>query len=187
MNIIYLTGSFGVVPPGVKDYRVTGNYTLSQDAELVTITPHSHLLAKWLEVRAWLPGKEKPQLVVRVPKWDYNWQCPYSFKRPQLFPAGTRFEVECSYDNSDANPQNPFSPPQPVWHAEQVVDEMVLPMMLFTSKTPLDPDGGSFFKFYSETVRSGFLKRLVQHRHKYISDAEGNVTLSPDFEDSKEE
>ena len=187
MNIIYLTGSFGVVPPGVKDYRVTGNYTLPQDAELVTITPHTHLLAKWLEVRAWLPGKEKPQLVVRVPKWDYNWQCPYRLETPQPFPAGTRFEVECSYDNSEANPQNPFSPPQAVWHAEQVVDEMVLPMILFSSNNPLDPNGISFFNFYSETVRSGFLKRLVQHRHKYITDAEGNVMLSPDFEDSKEE
>ena len=183
MNIIYLTGSFGVVPPGVKDYRVTGNYTLPQDAELVTITPHTHLLAKWLEVRAWLPGKEKPQLVVRVPKWDYNWQCPYPLETPQPFPAGTRFEVECSYDNSEANPQNPFSPPQPVWHAEQVVDEMVLPMILFSSKTPLDPAGRSFFKFYAEVVRSSFLKRLVQHRHKYEADAEGNVTLSPDFKD----
>jgi len=59
----------------------------------------------------------------------------------------------------------------------------VLPMILFTSKTPLDPAGASFFRFYSETVRSAFLKRLVQHRHKYVADAEGNVTLSPDFKD----
>jgi len=183
MNIIYLTGSFGVIPPGVTDYRVTGSYTLLQDAELVTITPHTHLLAKWLEVRAWLPGEEQPQLVVRVPKWDYNWQRPYSMQTPQPFPAGTRFEVECSYDNSAGNPQNPFSPPRAVWHAEQVVDEMVLPMILFTSKTPLDPAGASFFRFYSETVRSAFLKRLVDRRHKYVSDAEGNVTLSPDFKD----
>ncbi|MDA0255822.1 MAG: hypothetical protein O3A18_13180, partial [Planctomycetota bacterium] len=117
------------------------------------------------------------------PKWDYNWQCPYPLETPQPFPAGTRFEVECSYDNSEANPQNPFSPPQPVWHAEQVTDEMVLPMILFTSKTPLDPAGSTFFKFYSEVVRSSFLKRLVQHRHKYVSDAEGNVTRSPDFKD----
>ena len=60
---------------------------------------------------------------------------------------------------------------------------MVLPMMMFTSETPFDPEGKSFFKFYTETVRSNFLKRLVQHRHKYVADAEGNVTLSPDFKD----
>ena len=134
-------------------------------------------------MRAWLPGEDEPQLVIRVPKWDYNWQSPYSFGRPQPFPAGTRFEAECLYDNSEANPQNPFSPPQPVWNNEQVNDEMVLPMMLFSSETPLDPAGKSFFEYYTETVRSGFLKRLVQHRHKYVSDAEGNVTLSPDFKD----
>jgi predicted acetyltransferase len=64
---------------------------------------------------------------------------------------------------------------------------MVLPMILFSSNNPLDPNGISFFNFYSETVRSGFLKRLVQHRHKYVADAEGNVMLSPDFEDSADE
>jgi thiol-disulfide isomerase/thioredoxin len=187
MNIIYLTGRFGVVPAGVKDFRVKGTYTLPHDAELVSITPHTHLLAQWFEVWARLPGEEKPQLVVRVPKWDYNWQCPYVLETPQPFPAGTRFEVECSYNNSEANPQNPFSPPQSVWHSEQVTDEMVLPMILFTSKTPLDPAGRTFFKFYSEVVRSSFLQRLVDRRHKYVSDAEGNVTLSPDFKDGHQD
>ena len=183
MNIIYLSGKFSVVPPGVTAFRVTGNYTLPHAAELTDITPHAHLLARWIEVRAWLPGEDEPQLVIRVPKWDYNWQSPYSFGRPQPFPAGTRFEAECLYDNSEANPQNPFSPPQPVWNNEQVNDEMVLPMMLFSSETPLDPAGKSFFEYYTETVRSSFLKRLVQHRHKYVADAEGNVMLSPDFKD----
>jgi len=183
MNIIYLSGKFGVVPPGVTEFRVTGNYTLPHAAALWEITPHAHLLARWMEVRAWLPGEEKPQLVIRVPKWDYNWQSPYFFERPQPFPAGTRFEVECLYDNSEANPQNPFSPPQPVWNNEQFTDEMVLPMMMFSSETPLDPAGKSFFEYYTEQVRSSFLKRLVQHRHKHVSDAEGNVTLSPDFKD----
>ncbi len=183
MNIIYLSGNFAVVPPGVTEFLVTGNYTLPRAAEITDITPHTHLLARRIEVRAWLPNAKQPQLVIRVPKWDYNWQSPYSFERPQLFPAGTRFEVECVYDNSAANPQNPFSPPQAVWNNEQITDEMVLPMLLFTSEAPLDPQGFSFFKFYSETVRSSFLKRLVQHRHKYVADAEGNVTRSTDFHD----
>jgi hypothetical protein len=56
-------------------------------------------------------------------------------------------------------------------------------MILFTSNTPLDPAGRTFFNFYSEVVRSSFLKRLVDRRHKYVADAEGNVTLSPDFKD----
>ena len=72
----------------MKDYRVTGNYTLPQDAELVTITPHTHLLAKWLEVRAWLPGKEKPQLVVRVPKWDYKLAVSLFTGKATVVPGG---------------------------------------------------------------------------------------------------
>lgn len=73
MNIIYLSGGFGVVPPRVTELRGTGTYTLPRAAELTEITPHAHLLARWMEVRAWLPNEQKPQLVIRVPKWDYHW------------------------------------------------------------------------------------------------------------------
>lgn len=65
-----------------------------------------------MEVRAWLPNEEEPQRVIRAANWTSNWQRPYSFKRPQPFPAGTRFEVECLHDNSEANPQKPCSPPR---------------------------------------------------------------------------
>ena len=182
MNMIYLSGDFAVVPPGVGDFRVTGSYTLPQDSDLVGVIPHAHQLARWLAIRVDVPGEEQPRLLLRVPQWDYNWQSPYNLGKPVRFPAGTRFEAECSYDNSAANPRNPFDPPQNVWHNETTNDEMLLPMFTFASERPLDPKGDSFKKFYSTVVRSRFFRRQVDHRHKFVADAEGNVIISPDYD-----
>ena len=182
MNMIYLSGDFAVVPPGVTDFRVRGSYTLPQDADFVGVVPHTHRLARWVELRATLPGAKQPLLLLRVPQWDYNWQSPYNLKQPRRFPAGTRFEAECSFDNSSANPRNPFDPPQNVWHNETIDDEMLLPMFMFASEKPLDAKGESFKKFYFTIVRSLLLRRLVDQRFKYVADPQGNVVLSPDYD-----
>jgi hypothetical protein len=182
MNMIYLSGDFAVVPPGVTDFRVTGSYTLPMEAELVGVVPHAHQLARWVEIRAHLPGQEQPLLLLRVPQWDYNWQSAYDLEKPMRFPAGTRFEAECSYDNSSANPRNPFKPPRHVWHNETIDDEMLLPMFTFVSERPLDPKGDTFRKFYASVVRSRFLRRLVDHRYKHVADPQGNVRVSPDYD-----
>ena len=182
MNMIYLSGDFAVVPPGVTDFRVRGSWTLPQDADFVGVVPHTHQLARWVELRAMLPGEKQPLLLLRVPQWDYNWQSPYDLKQPRRFPAGTRFEAECSFDNSSANPRNPFDPPQNVWHNETIKDEMLLPMFMFASEKPLDGKGNSFKNFYFTIVRSRLLRRLVDQRFKYVADPQGNVVLSPDYD-----
>ena len=182
MNMIYVNGDFAVVPQGVTDFRVRGSWTLPEDADMVGVVPHTHQLARWLEIRAHLPGERQPLLVLRVPQWDYNWQSSYDLKEPRTFPAGTRFEAEVSYDNSAANPRNPFDPPQHVWHNESIHDEMLLPMFAFASEQPLDGEGKTFAKFLSWLQRSRLLRRIVDHRYKYVADSQGNVALSPDYD-----
>jgi hypothetical protein len=183
MNLIYVAGEFSVVPAGVTDFRVKGSWTIRQDANFVSVIPHAHQLARWVEVKAYLPGTTDPKLLLRVPQWDYNWQSAYYVREPIHFPAGTRFEAECSYNNSSGNPRNPFNPPRNIWHSETIEDEMLLPMMCFTSNTLLDGKSESFVKFWGSMQRSGFLKRLVEHRYKYVADPAGNVVLSPDYKD----
>jgi len=181
-TMIYLSGDFAVVPPGVTDFRVTGSYTLPHDADLVGVIPHAHRLARWIEIRAHVPGRDQPLMLLRVPQWDYNWQSPYDLVTPMRFPAGTRFETECSYDNSAGNPRNPFDPPQNVWHNETTNDEMLLPMFTFVAEKPLDPKGDTFRKFYFSIARSRFLRRLVDHRYKHVADPQGGIDVSPDYD-----
>ena len=69
------------------------------------------------------------------------------------FPAGTRFEAECSSVNSTANPRNPFRQPRNVWQNETIDDEMLQMMFTLVSEKPLDPEGDTFRSFFSALVR----------------------------------
>ena len=68
------------------------------------------------------PGK--PEVLVGIGNWEYNWQEKYFFKEPIPVKAGTRFDVEAVFDNSANNPNNPTSPPKRVRFGEDTTNEM---------------------------------------------------------------
>jgi hypothetical protein len=187
LQMIYLSGDFAVVPPGVKDFRVTANYTLPHDADLVLLSPHAHQLARWIEIVLHEPNNPKPKLLVRIPRWDFNWQAAYYASPPIPIAAGTRIEATASYDNTTDNPTNPFDPPHPAWHAENSVDEMLLPMLSFSSKEILDPGQYTFGDFLAKLTRARFVRRLVEHRFKYLLNPDGTLSKSPDFNPATDE
>ena len=55
-------------------------------------------------------------------------------------------------------------------------------MFAFASEQPLDGKGKTFARFVSWIQRSRFLRRLVDHRYKYVADPQGNVVLAPDYD-----
>lgn len=111
------------IPPGKKRFRVTADYTVPVDVELLSVLPHMHLLGQEMKVVAKLPdGTTEP--IVWVTDWDWNWQGQYHYVEPLFLPAGTELELEAFYDNSANNPANPNSPPQLVKWGPQTTDEM---------------------------------------------------------------
>ncbi len=64
------------------------------------------------------------EILMRVPRWDFNWQMTYFLKEPKLLPAGTKIECVAHYDNSRNNPFNP-NPAATVTYGEQTWDEMM--------------------------------------------------------------
>jgi hypothetical protein len=72
-------------------------------------------------------------VLVDIPAWDYRWQETYWFKEPIKVKAGTRLEVLCHFDNSEANPNNPTKPPRDVTYGEQTTDEMLFAFFGVTS------------------------------------------------------
>jgi hypothetical protein len=70
-----------------------------------------------------LPDGRK-QWLIRIRDWDFNWQEQYRYAAPMRLPAGTRLEMEFTYDNSAANPHNPNHPPRRVGWGPESTDEM---------------------------------------------------------------
>lgn len=126
-------GTFGVskieppllVPADSVKTFVT-RYTVKEDMSIVTINPHMHLLGKSFKAFATTPQGDTIKLI-NIPKWDFRWQYFYTFKKMVKIPAGSEIKVIGVYDNTRANPLNPFNPPRPVGEREgsmRTTDEM---------------------------------------------------------------
>ena len=111
------------IPAGAAAHRVTDTYVLPVDVELHAIQPHAHYRARRVTVAATRPDGTR-QTLIRIERWDFNWQDQYRYASPFWLPAGTTIDLEYVFDNSDANPRNPAHPPQPVSWGWRSSDEM---------------------------------------------------------------
>ncbi|MGH7169890.1 MAG: hypothetical protein ACRELG_06410, partial [Gemmataceae bacterium] len=130
-----LPGRFLLIPAGKERFRVTGELEVLQDCKLYSVMPHMHMLGREVKVTLTPPGG-KAMTLVAINDWEYNWQETYFLKKPLNLKPGTRLAVEAIYDNSDKNPNNPFSPPRWVRFGEQTTDEMCFIFLGATSETP---------------------------------------------------
>ncbi|MCS7168613.1 MAG: redoxin family protein [Gemmatales bacterium] len=123
LQTLVLPGRFLFIPAGAKNFEVKGEIWLEQEATILSVLPHMHLIGKDIRVTYTVPG-DQPKTLLYIDPWDYNWQETYFLKQPLPLPAGTRLEVVAHYDNSADNPNNPNNPPRPVIFGEQTTDEM---------------------------------------------------------------
>jgi hypothetical protein len=112
-----------VIPPGAPNHRVDGVTTLGGDVKLVSLRPHMHLRGRSMEIQAVYPTGEKETLL-RVPRYDFNWQMEYILESPKLLPKGTRIEVTGTFDNSPNNRHNPDPQAEVRW-GDQSWEEMM--------------------------------------------------------------
>jgi hypothetical protein len=110
------------IPPGAGNHRITNRTTLPETVRLISILPHMHVRGKGYEIRAIYPGGESETLL-KVPRYDFNWQLSYFLAEPRLLPKGTRLESSAYFDNSSNNPANP-DPTAEVFWGEQTWEEM---------------------------------------------------------------
>jgi peroxiredoxin len=123
------------IPPGADNYEVKSSTTFDQDARLLSLMPHMHLRGKYFSYRVVFPdGKSK--LLLRVPRYDFNWQSHYRLREPLELPAGTHIECTAHFDNSASNPNNP-DPTREVHWGDQTWEEMMIGFAdyVFTAKS----------------------------------------------------
>ncbi len=120
------------IPPGAKDHKVTSKAFFKEDKLLLSMTPHMHMRGKSFRYEAIYPDGKR-ELLLDVPRWDFNWQIDYILAEPKLMPKGSALYCEAHYDNSADSPTNP-DPTKTIRFGEQTWDEMMIGW--FTVATP---------------------------------------------------
>ena len=141
------------IPPMEADHEVHARVTLYEDATLQSFFPHMHVRGKGMEYRATYPTGET-EVLLNVPKYDFNWQITYFLEKPKLLPKGTVIDCIARFDNSPNNPANP-DPKSDVYWGEQTWEEMLAGFVDFAMpvkvtmrdiaapKRPAAPTGGN--------------------------------------------
>jgi hypothetical protein len=126
------------IPAGARDAVSKAQMTLAREVKLVSVQPHMHYRGKSMEVRAVYPDG-KPEVLLSVPAFDFNWQTTYVLKVPKVLPAGTRLESVATFDNSPNNRFNP-NPGVNVRWGDQTTDEMHIAFLELAIPASDDPE-----------------------------------------------
>ncbi len=91
-----------------------------------TLTPHAHVFGKSFKAFAYRPGAPLDTVpLIEIPKWDFYWQSTYTMRKPIKLKTTHICRAEVTYDNTENNPNNPFSPPKDVKWGEKTTNEML--------------------------------------------------------------
>jgi len=112
-----------IIPPGADNHEVKAIVTLAEDVEIQALNPHMHVRGKAFQYSAIYPTGER-EILLKVPKYDFNWQINYILEKPKKLPKGTKIEVIAWYDNSPNNPFNPDPKKEVLW-GDQTWEEMI--------------------------------------------------------------
>jgi hypothetical protein len=119
-----------VLKAGSNDTRVDAEMTMNTDVTLWSVLPHTHMRGKRWEVSAVYPDG-RSELILDVPRYDFNWQTDYIYKEPLLLPKGSKLKTSAWYDNSTANKANP-DPTKDVYWGDQTWEEMQFTAFTFS-------------------------------------------------------
>lgn len=110
------------LPPQDGAHKEIAYVDFPKEALLYAAFPHAHYRAAYSDLTLRYPdGQEK--LLLRLPKYDFNWQRYYTFAEPVTIPAGSKLIATYVYDNSPRNPANPDPSKEIVW-GDQSFEEM---------------------------------------------------------------
>ncbi len=111
------------IPAGEEWHKETSYIEFPKDAILYGITPHAHVRGGSTQVSIIYPNGKK-EMLLALPRYNFNWQYEYFLKQPLKVPAGSKILAKWTYDNSTRNPGNP-DPTKIVYEGEQTSSEMM--------------------------------------------------------------
>jgi peroxiredoxin len=112
------------IPPHADNHKVSSSYTFKRDTTLRSLTPHMHLRGKSFRFELEYPDGRR-EILLDVPKYDFNWQLRYELAKPKPVPKGAKLLCTAHFDNSANNPANP-DPNATVRWGDQTWEEMMI-------------------------------------------------------------
>jgi peroxiredoxin len=112
------------IPANASNHPVESSLVIREDVKLLSLMPHMHLRGKDFQYRVTYPNG-KSEILLSVPRYDFNWQNTYRFATPLSVPKGTRIDCLAHFDNSPGNPANP-DPSKTVRWGDQTWEEMMI-------------------------------------------------------------
>lgn len=110
------------IPPKEAHHRIEKSWRAPADALLLAFFPHMHLRGKSFRYEVEYPDGQT-EILLDVPRYDFNWQHRYVLAEPKRIPEGTLLRCIAVYDNSDDNLSNP-DPSAEVRAGKQTWEEM---------------------------------------------------------------
>jgi mono/diheme cytochrome c family protein len=123
------------IPAGDPNAEVDSAIQFNEDSHITALFPHTHLRGKAWEYSIVYPDG-RSEVVLNVPKYDFNWQTYYIFAKPLAVPKGSRIEARAHYDNSTNNKFNPDPTIEVKW-GEQTWQEMQYTGITYTVDQPV--------------------------------------------------
>lgn len=148
------------IPPNQITQISSSFGPLSNDMSVMSIYPHMHMLGKEMECYAVTPTSDTINLI-RINKWDFDWQGAYLFKKFIKIPAGSMIYATGSYDNtiSASNP-NPIM----VQSGLNTDDEMFIFIFQYTDYQLGDENifiEEQFNASSTSNIADNFLKKII--------------------------
>jgi hypothetical protein len=118
------------IPAGNPNYEVKSSTTMKEDVHLTSFMPHMHFRGKDFTYTAVYPDG-RSEILLSVPKYDFNWQLTYEPAKAIALPKGTRLDCVAHFDNSTNNKYNP-DPTKEVRWGDQTWEEMMIGWFSYT-------------------------------------------------------
>ena len=156
-----------VIPAGAAEYSVQQTYTFKHASRIISFMPHFHLRGKAAKYEAHYPDGSS-EVLLEVPRYDFNWQTAYTYKQFKDVPKGTKLTFTTTWDNSAANPYNP-DPTVDVHYGDPTTDEMSVGYVSFIN------DSADFETFFDNFTGTGAAIDFTAVNIMYDADRDGKM------------
>ncbi len=112
------------IPAGAPNHEEYASLPVPREARILAFLPHMHVRGKAFRFEVQKPDG-KSEVVLEVPRFDFNWQLSYRLAEPMKVAKGSRMRATAWYDNSTGNPANP-DPDRTVKWGNQTFEEMMI-------------------------------------------------------------